>query len=623
MSQTTLRTSASGAVSSDDELLAQVRAGQVDAYGELWRRHVRVALAVAGRYSTIADPEDIVQEAFQAVFVAVCDGGGPTQGFRPYLSRTVRNVAVSMSRRRRAEPVGGLSELADRLDVSVASHETSSTDRVLLVEAFQSLPERWRAILWLTVVEDLPLAEAAEMLGIAPNAGAALVRRAREGLRRAWLVAHASDTEAGTECRWVVEHLPLVERGTASAKYQRRIDAHTATCQGCARAALEVAAVARRLPAVLIPVVLTGGAAAEQLLTGVPQVAAPVGDAPASGDTPSEVPTTDVEAASSQSGSGTAGASTKGLTVLAGLLAAVAVTAAAVVGLNTLGGEDDPSSEPSAAGTSSAQGSGPSDEPGTYAARRTDGTDGTEGLDSTPNPPGTVVDGTAPQVADDSTAPSEPVPGLSAEALGSPTVPDTTQAGPTPASPVALTVTSAPSSGLREWLPVVRGEGAPAQTVKAVLDDGTVVGTAPVVDGHWSLTLDRDLPVDVEHTVSVRYAGETRLVAVGTYTFVAPLVRGVDVVETSPGVHEAVLRVTGTCARSVEAVVDGGERPDLVLDPCVTRVVLPSLTPGTHTVELRYVDEAAGRVGAARHVTVTVPATRTPTPAPTTTLPAL
>jgi len=599
-----------GAVSStttDDQLLVSVRAGETEAYGELWRRHVRVALAVAGRYSTIADPDDIVQEAFQAVFTAVRDGGGPTRGFRPYLARTVRNVAVSISRRRRAEPVGGLTELADRLDVSVPGHDDTSTDRIVLVTAFQSLPERWRAILWMTEVEDLPVQDAAARLGIAPNAGAALVRRAREGLRRSWLAAHVGGGDPAPECRWVVERLPLAERGDATSRHQDRIDAHTAMCQDCARAALEIAAVARRLPAVLLPIVFTGGAAAERLLSGVPPVAPDGSTLGRALLDRAEPRGTRPERAALRTTSRVSSAS-KAVAV-AVVAAAAVVVVGVVLGRSLL-------AAPAVAASS------PTDEPPRSVATSTSpdgsGHDPEDGA-GTPSP-STTTDALSPDApsrqpgADESSVLTEPSdrPGPVASSLLVPRLLSAREVPAGPSSPpttavAPLTVTVAPASGLREWLPVVVGAGETGATVEAVLADGTMIGSDQVVDGTWSIDLDRSLVVDVEHEVSVRYEGHDGLVAVGRYTFVAPLVVGTEITEGPSGGHEVVVLVTGTCGQTVEASVAGAhDAVSTVLGDCTTRVPLPGLGRGSHTVELRYVDQVHGRVGAVRSFSVSI-----------------
>jgi RNA polymerase sigma factor (sigma-70 family) len=582
--------------STDDQLLVSVRAGETDAYGELWRRHVRVALAVAGRYSTIADPDDIVQEAFQAVFTAVRDGGGPTRGFRPYLARTVRNVAVSISRRRRAEPVGGLTELADRLDVSVPGHDDTSTDRIVLVTAFQSLPERWRAILWMTEVEDLPVQDAAARLGIAPNAGAALVRRAREGLRRSWLAAHVGGGDPAPECRWVVERLPLAERGDATSRHRERIDAHTATCQDCARAALEIAAVARRLPAVLLPIFFTGGAAAERLLSGVP-VVLPTYVGSVGGAVIDHLPVSDVLGGTAPGKAALGGPwRLTSLSVSRRVAAAVVVvvmTAAAVVaGVVLL--DRSPSSASAGAVTGSA------DPSRTVTTPSASGHPGLESGSDTGAPP---ADSPAPGTT---STPSALRGTASSSEVAVPPAPRDAVTSP-PDADVTLDVTGAPASGLREWVPVISGTGTSGSTVEAVLTDGSLIGSAQVADGAWTIVLHASLSADVEHAVAVRYEGDQHLVDVGSYTVVAPLVTGVEVVESQPGVHDVVVLVTGTCGQAVEASVVGTDRAaSVVLGSCTTRVPLTAVPSGTHSVELRYVDPVQGRTGAVRTISVTV-----------------
>ena len=74
-------------------------------------------------------------------------------------------------------------------------------------QAFASLPERWQLVLWHTEVEGRSAAEVAPILGLAPNAVAALAYRAREGLRQAYLNAHihAGPPEA---CRPTIDRSP-------------------------------------------------------------------------------------------------------------------------------------------------------------------------------------------------------------------------------------------------------------------------------------------------------------------------------------------------------------------------------------------------------------------------------
>jgi hypothetical protein len=70
----------------------------------------------------------------------------------------------------------------------VAEFESSVAAR-----AFRRLPERWRTVLWLTEVEQESPAEVAPLLGLSPNAVAALAYRAREGPAPAYLQEHLAN----------------------------------------------------------------------------------------------------------------------------------------------------------------------------------------------------------------------------------------------------------------------------------------------------------------------------------------------------------------------------------------------------------------------------------------------
>src|SRR2546421_3956736 len=77
----------------DAALLAAPRAGDAEAYGRLYRRHVDAARRLAGQLAE--DPgaaEDLVSEAFAKVLAALQRGGGPDTAFRAYLNTALRNT---------------------------------------------------------------------------------------------------------------------------------------------------------------------------------------------------------------------------------------------------------------------------------------------------------------------------------------------------------------------------------------------------------------------------------------------------------------------------------------------------------------------------------------------------
>jgi RNA polymerase sigma factor (sigma-70 family) len=216
----------------DRTLLERLRAGEDAAFGELFSRHsaavFRLALSIA---ADRAEADDLTAEAFFRVLQAIRRGSGPVDNVRGYLLIVVRRVAWEWSMRRRDVPVSD-EELTYR---APSDPDTSGqfTERNLIRRAFTSLPERWRKVLWKMEVEGERPAVVALNFGLSPNATAALARRARQGLRAAYLQAHLAADRSATGCRSVLEKLGAYTAGTTSGVERRRIRAHLATCATC------------------------------------------------------------------------------------------------------------------------------------------------------------------------------------------------------------------------------------------------------------------------------------------------------------------------------------------------------------------------------------------------------
>ena len=168
----------------DVELIESTRAGDAEAYGELYRRHYPAARAAAHALThNRSDIDDVISEAFARVLRASRSGGGPDVSFRPYLMAAVRNVFYDRVRCNRELPSD---ELIDGINVALVDGDNDREDCAFATAAFAALPERWRRVLWHTEVEGRSAVEMAVLLGLAPNAVAALAYRAREGLRQAY-----------------------------------------------------------------------------------------------------------------------------------------------------------------------------------------------------------------------------------------------------------------------------------------------------------------------------------------------------------------------------------------------------------------------------------------------------
>jgi len=224
----------------DGELVAAVRAGDMDAYGQLFRRHGRSARVLALQLAcSSAEADDLVAEAFVRVLAALRGGGGPDGGFRAYLLTALRNVSRDRARSdHRLEFSGDMS----RHDPGVPWEDTAvaGLEAGLAARAFTTLPERWQRVLWRTAVEGASPAEVAPHFGLTPNGAAALAYRAREGLRQAFLQQHVSRPYAHGA---TVDRLGAWLRGALPARERDRVDGHLRGCAPCRALAAELAEV--------------------------------------------------------------------------------------------------------------------------------------------------------------------------------------------------------------------------------------------------------------------------------------------------------------------------------------------------------------------------------------------
>jgi RNA polymerase sigma-70 factor (ECF subfamily) len=176
----------------DDRLVELVRANDRNAFEALMRRHNRRLFRVTrGVLRDNGAAEDAVQETYLRAFTHL-DSYRPTGKFGAWLMRVALNEALMMRRRIRGDTVS-LEELgADvALPVESASTEPPSADqfleaayaRTLLEHAIDALPENFRMVFVLRVVEGLDVRETAECLELNPTTVRTRLFRAQRQLR--------------------------------------------------------------------------------------------------------------------------------------------------------------------------------------------------------------------------------------------------------------------------------------------------------------------------------------------------------------------------------------------------------------------------------------------------------
>ncbi|MFD4024660.1 sigma-70 family RNA polymerase sigma factor [Streptomyces sp. NPDC058576] len=336
---------------SDARLIEDMRAGDDQAYEELFRRHSGAVLRYARSCCRDAHTaDDLTAEVFARTLQAVRGGKGPTEAVRAYLMTAVRHVAAAWAKSAKRERLVDdfavfasqatrSSELSDddtlELGADVmAMHEAEQT---MAMRAFRSLPERWQAVLWHTTVEEESPSDIAPLFGLTANATAVLASRAREGLKQAYLQAHVGQAlTTGGDCAQYADRLGAHARGGLRTRAERGLRKHLDACAKCRVAAGELEQVNAGIPA-LLPVAVVGWFAAGYALKAAGIVAGGAAGAAGAG------------AAAAATGSGSTGggaAASEGLgaPAKAGIAAAVAVAAAAGL-VWALVGDDQPKPE--------------------------------------------------------------------------------------------------------------------------------------------------------------------------------------------------------------------------------------------------------------------------------------
>lgn len=243
----------------DRDLIGRVRAGDASAYAVLYERHREPAMRLARRLTTPDRAQDLVSEAFAKVLDVLGRGLGPQDSFRAYLNTTIRSVHVNGIRSSKRESLTDDYE-ASGADLAVHDDLEGLADRSAIARAFKGLPERWATVLWLTSVEGYDHQHVGRLMGIEPNAVAALSHRAREGLRQTYLADHlAQATELS--CRDTRAAIPAYVRGSLTARKAAKVDAHLDECVRCSMVVIELGEINSNLGALLAPLVLVGGGA--------------------------------------------------------------------------------------------------------------------------------------------------------------------------------------------------------------------------------------------------------------------------------------------------------------------------------------------------------------------------
>lgn len=160
------------------------RRGDVSAMDVLYAEYANYLTAVCARYiSDDDDVKDILQEAFIKIFTTIdtFDYRG-TGSLKAWMGRIVVNESLQWLRLRKRSPFDRME--ADPPDLPDDDPETEDLSSDELTQLIRQLPEGYRAVLNLYVVEGKSHKEIAQLLGIKPDSSASQLHRAKSMLAR-------------------------------------------------------------------------------------------------------------------------------------------------------------------------------------------------------------------------------------------------------------------------------------------------------------------------------------------------------------------------------------------------------------------------------------------------------
>jgi RNA polymerase sigma-70 factor (ECF subfamily) len=172
---------------SDEDLIRRVRGGEATCFELVMRRNnQRVYRAVRAIVGNDDEAEDVMQEAYVNAYTHL-DSFSERARFSTWLTRiAIHEAFARLRRQRRTTPLADARGKEPPMPSFTSGPEQRASDRelgVILESAVDGLPEAFRMVFVLRSVEQLSVAETADVLGVPEETVKTRLHRARGLLR--------------------------------------------------------------------------------------------------------------------------------------------------------------------------------------------------------------------------------------------------------------------------------------------------------------------------------------------------------------------------------------------------------------------------------------------------------
>ena len=171
-------------VAREEELIQRIIKGDRKASFVLYHRYARQMLNVAFRIlKEEEEAKDVLQESFLKAFRELNNLQNPA-GFGGWLKRIVVNTAINQAQKKKLFLVDFSAQLNDRYLANEEEHvnENSTWDIVLAKKALMELPNGYRTVLSLYLIEGYDHQEIASILGISVSTSLTQYSRGKKKL---------------------------------------------------------------------------------------------------------------------------------------------------------------------------------------------------------------------------------------------------------------------------------------------------------------------------------------------------------------------------------------------------------------------------------------------------------
>ena len=163
-------------------IIEAVKRNDKGAFKELYKACIPYVCAVTKRYvSNESDIADIIQEIFARVFLSLPTYQSQKGSFKPWLRRLIINECFQKYRKEKKHKLHiALDNAPEIEDKEIGLHELSKEE---IESLLQKMPEGYRQVFLLNVIDEYNHKEIGALLEITPEASRSQLSRAKKWLR--------------------------------------------------------------------------------------------------------------------------------------------------------------------------------------------------------------------------------------------------------------------------------------------------------------------------------------------------------------------------------------------------------------------------------------------------------